>query len=86
MLFKLKTYTHKEKNMFIHNQMIDTVQGAKKQFVETFIKDEAFKKELIKLIDAQAAATKASVEAMLAIATAFTKNSTALMYPNKGAK
>jgi len=72
--------------MFIHNQLIDTVQGAKKQFVETFIKDETFKTELIKLIDAQAVATKTSVEAMLAIATAFTKNSTALIYPNKGAK
>ena len=72
--------------MFIHNQFIDTVQGAKKQFVNTFIKDEAFKTELVKLIDAQAAATKTSVEAMLAIATAFTKNSTALMFPNQGAK
>ena len=72
--------------MFIHNQVIDTVQGAKKQFVNTFIKDEAFKTELIKLIDAQAAATKTSVEACLAMATAFTKNSTALLYPNKGAK
>ena len=72
--------------MFIHNQLIDTVQGAKKQFVETFIKDETFKTELIKLIDAQATATKTSVEACLAIATAFTKNTTALMYPNKGAK
>jgi|LauGreDrversion4_2_1035121.scaffolds.fasta_scaffold41407_4 hypothetical protein len=86
MLSEVKTYTHKEKNMFIHNQVIDTVQGAKKQFVETFIKDETFKTELIKLIDAQATATKTSVEAMLAIATAFTKNTTALMYPNKGAK
>lgn len=72
--------------MFIHNQMIDTVQGAKKKFVETFIKDTAFKSELIKLIDAQAAATKTSVDACLAIATAFTKNTTALMHPNKGAK
>jgi hypothetical protein len=72
--------------MFIHNQIIDTVQGSKKQFVETFIKDATFKSELIKLIDAQAAATKTSVDAMLAIATAFTKNTTALMYPNKGAK
>ena len=72
--------------MFIHNQFIDTVQGGKKQFVETFIKDETFKAELIKLIDAQALATKTSVEACLAIATAFTKNSTAMLYPNKGAK
>jgi hypothetical protein len=72
--------------MFIHNQIIDTVQGAKKTFVTTFVKDETFQAELVKLIDAQAAATKTSVEAMLAIATAFTKNTTALMYPNKGAK
>lgn len=78
-------HTHKEKNMFIHNQLIDTVQGAKKQFVETFIKDDSFKTELIKLIDAQTVATKTSVDACLAIATAFTKNTTALMYPNKGA-
>ena len=72
--------------MFIHNQIIDTVQDAKKQVVKTFIKDDTFKSELIKLIDAQAVATKTSVDACLAIATAFTKNTTALMYPNKGAK
>jgi hypothetical protein len=80
-----QTYTQ-EKNMFIHNQIIDAVQGAKKQVVNTFIKDDTFKSELIKLIDAQAAATKTSVDACLAIATAFTKNTTAMMYPNKGAK
>ena len=66
--------------MFIHNQMIDTIQGAKKQFVETFIKDATFKSELIKLIDAQALAAKTSVEASLAIATAFTKNATNAFY------
>lgn len=66
--------------MFIHNQLIDTVQGAKKQFVETFVQDKAFKTELVKLIDAQAAATKTSVEASLAIATAFTKNATSAFY------
>ncbi len=60
--------------MFIHNQFIDAVQGAKKQFVNTMVTDATFKAELIKLIDAQAAATKTSVEASLAIATAFTKN------------
>jgi hypothetical protein len=60
--------------MFIHNQFIDAVQGAKKQFVNTVVTDAKFKAELIKLIDAQAQATKTSVEASLAIATAFTKN------------
>ena len=60
--------------MFIHNQFIDAVQGAKKQFVNTMVTDAKFKEELNKLIDAQAAATKTSVEASLAIASAFVKN------------
>jgi len=61
--------------MFIHNQIIDAVQTGKKQFVNTFVTDTKFKEELNKLIDAQAAATKTSVEASLAIAQAFVKNS-----------
>jgi hypothetical protein len=61
--------------MFIHNQIIDAVQTGKKQFVNTFVTDPKFKEELNKLIDAQAAATKTSVEASLAIAQAFVKNS-----------
>ena len=60
--------------MFIHNQIIDSIQSGKKQFVNTFVQDATFKTELIKLIDAQAQATKTSVEASLAIATAFAKN------------
>ena len=70
--------------MFIHNQIIDAVQGAKKTFVTALPVDTKFKEELTKLIDAQAAATKTAVEASLAIATAFTKNTTDLFY--KGAK
>lgn len=60
--------------MFIHNQIIDAVQGAKKQFITLLPVDAKFKAELEKLIDAQAQATKTAVEASLAIATAFTKN------------
>jgi len=60
--------------MFIHNQIIDAVQTGKKQFVNTFVTDAKFKAELNKLIDAQATATKTSVEASLAIATALAKN------------
>ena len=70
--------------MFIHNQFIDAVQGAKKSFVTALPVDAKFKEELTKLIDAQAAATKTAVEASLAIATAFTKNATSMFY--KGAK
>jgi hypothetical protein len=61
--------------MFTHNQIIDSIQEGKKTFVNTFVADAKFKAELIKLIDAQAHATKTSVEASLAIAQAFVKNS-----------
>jgi hypothetical protein len=66
--------------MFIHNQIIDAVQGAKKTFVTALPVDAKFKEELTKLIDAQAAATKTAVEASLAIATALTKNATSTFY------
>lgn len=65
--------------MFTHNQIIDSIQSGKKQFVNTFVQDATFKTELIKLIDAQAQATKVSVDASLAIAEAFVKNTTAAM-------
>jgi hypothetical protein len=64
--------------MFTHTQIIDSIQSGKKQIVNTFVTDAKFKEELNKLIDAQAAATKTSVEASLAIAQAFVKNSSAL--------
>jgi DNA-directed RNA polymerase specialized sigma24 family protein len=70
--------------MFIHNQFIDAVQASKKQFVNLLPVEATFKEELVKLIDAQAAATKTAVEASLAIATALTKNTSNLFY--KGAK
>jgi hypothetical protein len=60
--------------MFTHNQIIDTIQSGKKQFVNTFVTDAKFKEELNKLIDAQAQAAKTSIEASLAIAQAFYKN------------
>jgi hypothetical protein len=65
--------------MFIHNQIIDSVQSGKKQIVNTFVQDAKFKEELNKLIDAQAQAAKASVDASLAIAQAFVKNTTEAM-------
>jgi hypothetical protein len=65
--------------MFTPTQFIDTVQNGKKQIVNTFVVDAKFKEELNKLIDAQAQAAKASVEASLAIAQAFTKNAAEAM-------
>jgi hypothetical protein len=65
--------------MFIHNQIIDSVQSGKKQIVNTFIQDAKFKEELNKLIDAQALTAKASVSASVAIAEAFVKNTSEAM-------
>lgn len=67
-----------------HNQIIDAVQTSKKQFVNLLPVEAKFKEELVKLIEAQAQATKTAVEASLAIATAFTKNASDVFY--KGAK
>lgn len=65
--------------MFTHNQIIDAIQGGKKQIVNTFVTDAKFKEELNKLIDSQAQAAKVSVDASLAIAQAFTKNASEAM-------
>ncbi|CAB4125280.1 hypothetical protein UFOVP181_76 [uncultured Caudovirales phage] len=56
------------------NQVIDAVQNGKKQFVETFVQDAKFKKDLIKLVDAQTEFAKGQVQTTLSIAEAFAKN------------
>jgi len=62
------------------NQVIDTIQDGKKQIVNTFVKDEAFKTELIKLVDAQTKFAKGSVQSTLDIAQAFVKNASNAVY------
>jgi hypothetical protein len=56
------------------NQVIDTVQNGKKQFVNTFVTDKKFQAELIKLVDAQTEFTKSQVQSTLNIAEALAKN------------
>ena len=77
-MLMFKTYTHKEKNMF--NQIIDTIQNGKKQFVTTFVTDEKFKAELVKLVDAQTEFAKGQVNTTLSIAQAFVKNASDAIY------
>lgn len=66
--------------MFTTDNIIDSVQNAKKTFVNTFVKDEKFKAELIKLVDAQAEFAKGQVKTSLAIAEAFVKNANQAVY------
>ena len=66
--------------MFTPETIIDSVQNAKKQFVNTVITNESFKKELIKLVDAQTEFAKGQVKTTLSIAEAFYKNATDAIY------
>ena len=66
--------------MFTTDTIIDSVQNAKKQFVNTFITNESFKKELIKLVDAQTEFAKGQVKTTISIAEAFVKNATNAVY------
>jgi hypothetical protein len=66
--------------MFNHNQIIDSIQEGKKQIVNTFITDDKFKAELIKLVDAQTKFAKGSVQSSLDIAQAFVKNASNALY------
>jgi hypothetical protein len=66
--------------MFTPDFYIDGVQNAKKQFVNTFVPNESFKKELIKLVDAQTEFAKGQVKTTLSIAEAFVKNASSYVY------
>lgn len=71
--------------MFTFDYIIDSVQNAKKQVVNTFIADDKFKAELVKLVDAQTEFAKGQVKTTLSIAEAFVKNASNAIYAKKGA-
>jgi hypothetical protein len=66
--------------MFTLDYAIDSVQNAKKTFVNTFVTDAKFKAELIKLVDAQTEFAKGQVKTTLSIAEAFVKNASDAVY------
>ena len=67
--------------MFTPEAIIDSVQNAKKQFVNiVFAGNESFKAELNKLVDAQTEFAKGQVKTTLSIAEAFYKNATDAIY------
>ena len=71
--------------MFTPDFYIDGVQNAKKQFVNTFVTNDSFKKELIKLVDAQTKFAKGQISTSLEIAQAFYKNASDAIYAKKAA-
>jgi hypothetical protein len=66
------------------NQIIDSVQDAKKQFVSTFVTDKKFQADLVKLVDAQTEFAKGQVKTTLSIAEAFVKNASDAIYKKAG--
>jgi hypothetical protein len=71
--------------MFTPDYIIDSVQGANKTFVTTFVKDESIQKELVKLIDSQTKFAKTLSNNTLELATTFYKNVSDVFYPKKSA-
>ncbi len=60
--------------MFTPDHIIDSVQNAKKQAVNTFVIHEEFKKGLIEIIDAQTAFNKTVAQNTLLFTQLFVKN------------
>lgn len=55
--------------MFTLDATIDAVQNGKKQFVNTFVQNEAVKEALVKFVDAQSEYTKKAVKVGMDTAT-----------------
>ena len=72
--------------MFTQDFVIDSVQNAKKTVVNTFVTNDAVKKELVNLIDSQTEFVKGSVKHSLAIAQALVKHTSDAIYSAKTAK
>jgi hypothetical protein len=78
-------HTHKEKNMFTFDSIVDTVTGAQTKFVETYVTDKKVKTEVVNLIEAQATFTKTTYNNSLEVAQSAVKNFNELVYSKKGA-
>ena len=65
--------------MFTLDATIDAVQNSKKQFVNTFVQNEAIKEALVKFVDAQAEYTKKAAKVGMDTATALSKESVKLV-------
>jgi hypothetical protein len=65
--------------------IVDTVQGAQKSFVETYVTDKKIQAELVKLTEAHAKFVKGSYQTSLSLAQLVFKGATDTVYAKKGA-
>ena len=71
--------------MFSADILIDSVQDANKKIVNQFVTNDSFKKELVKLIDAQTQFAKSQTKSTLALVETFYKNANETFYAKKTA-
>lgn len=65
--------------------IVDTVQGAQKSFVETYVTDKKIQAELVKLTEANAKFVKGSYQTSLSLAQLVFKGAADTVYAKKGA-
>jgi len=65
--------------------IVDTVQGAQKSFVETYVADKKIQTELVKLTEANAKFIKNSYQTSLSLAQLAFKGVSDSVYSKKGA-
>jgi len=61
--------------MFNFDTIIDTVSGAQKSFVETYVADKKVQADLVKLVDTQAKFAKTTYKNSLELSELVAKNS-----------
>jgi hypothetical protein len=71
--------------MFNFDSIIDTVQGAQKSFVETYVTDKKVQADLVKLVDSQAKFTKTTYKNTLELVETAVKNFNEIVYKKVGA-
>lgn len=71
--------------MFDQNFIIDSVQETKKKVINTFVINDTFKTELIKLVDSETEFVKGINKQSLAIAETFWKNASQAIAAKKAA-
>jgi len=65
--------------------IVDTVQGAQKSFVETYVTDKKIQTELVKLTEANSKFVKDSYQTSLSLAQLMFKTAGDVVYSKKGA-
>jgi hypothetical protein len=70
--------------MFTFESVIDTVSGAQKSFVETYVTDKKVQADVVKLVEAQAKFAKTTYKNTVELTETAVKNFNELVYKKAG--